>query len=162
LAGINTPRSRGRLWLRTRDARDHPAIDPRVLSDPRDLACMVQAVRLTRAIGARPELDAFRAAETAPGPEVGDDDASLEAYVRAHVGTYHHQSGSCRMGTDPDAVVDERLEVRGVRGLRVADASIFPSVPSGNTHLPCVMVGEKAAGLVLDGVTVGAREKGRA
>lgn len=161
MAGIITPRSRGRLWLRTRDARDHPSIDPQVLADPRDLACMIEAVRMTRAVGARPELDAFRAAETAPGPEVGDDDASLAAYVRAHVGTYHHQSGSCRMGTDPDAVVDERLRVRGVRGLRVADASIFPSVPSGNTHLPCVMVGEKAADLVLE-ATVAAAHKERA
>jgi choline dehydrogenase len=150
MAGIITPRSRGRLWLRTRDARDHPAIDPQVLADPRDLACMIEAVRMTRAIGARPELDAFRAAETAPGPEVGDDDASLAAYVRAHIGTYHHQAGSCRMGTDPDSVVDERLRVRGTQGLRVADASIFPSVPSGNTHLPCVMVGEKAADLVVE------------
>lgn len=150
MAGLITPRSRGRLWLRTTDARDHPAIDPRVLSDPADLEVLVEAVRMTREIGAQPDLDDWRAAEHAPGPAVADDDEQLRAYVRSAVGTYHHQTGTCRMGIDERAVVDPRLRVRGIEGLRVADASIMPTVPSANTHAPCVMVGERAADFLLE------------
>lgn len=150
MAGLITPKSRGRMWLTSTDARVHPGLDPNVLSDPADLDVLVEAVRMVRAIGAQPDLDGWRAEEHAPGPEVGDDDESLRAYIRAHVGTYHHQSGSCRMGVDGRAVVDPRLRVHGIEGLRVADASIFPAVPSANTHAPCAMVGERAADFLLE------------
>lgn len=148
MAGLIAPRSRGRLWLRSTDAARHPALDPRVLSDPHDLDVLVEAVRMTREIGQGDALDGWREAEHAPGPAIGDGE-DLREYVRGHVGTYHHQAGTCRMGADPLAVVDARLRVHGVEGLRVADASIMPRVPSGNTHAPCAMVGERASELVL-------------
>ena len=148
MAGLIAPRSRGRLWLRSTDASDHPALDPRVLSDPHDLEVLLEAVRITRAIGAGAALDGWRRTEHAPGPAIADGEA-LRGYVRSHVGSYHHQVGTCRMGTDDLAVVDPRLRVRGVERLRVADASIMPTVPSGNTHAPCAMVGERASDLVL-------------
>jgi choline dehydrogenase len=148
MAGLIAPRSRGRLWLRSRDARDHPALDPRVLADPHDLEVLVAAVRMVRAIGAQEALAGWRATEHAPGSGVADDDEAIAHYVRAHVGTYHHQTGTCRMGTDAASVVDPALRVRGVEGLRVADASIMPAVPSGNTHAPCIMIGERAGDLI--------------
>ncbi|GAA0448338.1 GMC family oxidoreductase [Streptomyces olivaceiscleroticus] len=146
--GIVRPLSRGTLRLASADPGAAPLVDPNVLAERYDLEALVDAVELCREIGGQSAFDAWRKAEVAPGPEARTRD-DLRAYVRRAVGTYHHQVGTCRMGQDSRAVVDPELRVRGVDGLRVADASIMPSVPSGNTNAPTIMVGEKAADLLI-------------
>lgn len=148
--GIVRPLSRGTLRLASADPSAPALVDPDVLAEPHDLESLVDAVEMCRDIGAGREFDEWREAEIAPGPAARTRD-DLREYVRRSVGTYHHQVGTCRMGVDSMAVVDPSLRVRGVRGLRVADASVMPSVPSGNTNAPSIMIGEKAADLVLDG-----------
>ena len=103
---------------------------------------------MCRHIAAQPAFAAARGAELAPGADVTGRD-ELRTYIREQLVTYHHHSGTCRMGLDSLAVVDPRLRVHGLENLRVADASIMPSVPSGNTHAPAVMVGERAADFIL-------------
>ncbi|MGP3920852.1 GMC family oxidoreductase [Nonomuraea sp. 10N515B] len=148
LGGLIRPHSRGRLWLRSTDPTTPPAMDPQVFSDPHDLEVMADSVELVREIGRQPALDEWRKDEWAPGSDVTDRDA-VRDYVRTHVQTYHHQVGTCRMGVDRNAVVDPRLRVHGVDGLRVVDASIMPDVPSGNTNAPTIMIAERAADLLL-------------
>jgi choline dehydrogenase len=145
--GIVRPLSRGTLRLASADPEAAPLLDPNVLAERYDLEAMVDAVELCREIGGQRAFDAWRKAEVAPGPEARTRD-DLRAYVRRVVATYHHQVGTCRMGLDSLAVVDPQLRVYGVEGLRVADASIMPSVPSGNTNAPSIMIGEKAAELL--------------
>ncbi|MGI5472876.1 GMC family oxidoreductase [Streptomyces sp. CA-132043] len=146
--GIVRPLSRGTLRLASPDPETAPLVDPNVLAERYDLEAMVDAVELCREIGGQRAFDAWRKAELAPGPEARTRD-DLREFVRRAVGTYHHQVGTCRMGRDSLAVVDPELRVRGVEGLRVADASIMPSVPSGNTNAPTIMVGEKASDLLI-------------
>ena len=146
--GIVRPQSRGTLRLASSDPAAAALCDPNVLSESYDLEAMVDAVEICREIGGSSAFAQWRKAEVAPGPEAKTRD-DLREYVRRAVGTYHHQVGTCRMGTDQAAVVGPDLKVRGIDGLRVADASIFPSVPSGNTNAPSIMVGEKAADLIL-------------
>ncbi|MFI6467299.1 GMC family oxidoreductase [Streptomyces sp. NPDC050528] len=141
--------SRGRLWLRSADPAEAPALDPRYFSDPYDLRTMVTAVKQAREIGEQKALGEWRAREVAPGPGVVTDD-EIAAYVRRNLTSYHHQVGTCRMGTGPDAVVDPLLRVHGVPGLRIADASVMPAVPSGNTHAPTVMIGERCAEFLIE------------
>lgn len=148
LAGIIRPLSRGRLWLRSADPTEAPALDPNHFAEPSDLVGMVAAVRQVREIGAGQALAAWRSKEIAPGPGIHID-AEIAAYVKRNLLSYHHQVGTCRMGTGPEAVVDPRLSVYGIAGLRVADASVMPAVPSGNTHAPAVMIGERCADFVL-------------
>ncbi|HWI22033.1 MAG TPA: GMC family oxidoreductase N-terminal domain-containing protein [Baekduia sp.] len=149
LGGLIRPLSRGRLWLRSTDPTEHPALDPQIFAEPHDLEVMVDSVELVREIGRQPELtDAWVRREYAPGADMTDREA-LRDYVRGHVQTYHHQVGTCRMGVDSQAVVDPELRVRGVDGLRVVDASVMPAVPSGNTNAPTYMIAERAADLVL-------------
>jgi choline dehydrogenase len=109
---------------------------------------MVAGLRLARDIMAQPAFDPFRDLELAPGVDAESDEA-LEAYVRAHAESIYHHVGSCKMGTDDMAVVDEQLRVHGVRGLRVVDASVMPQIISGNTNLCTMMIAEKAADMVL-------------
>ncbi|MFI9025505.1 GMC family oxidoreductase [Streptomyces sp. NPDC053560] len=146
--GIVRPLSRGTLRLASADPESAPLVDPNILAERYDLEAMVDAVELCREIGGQRAFDAWRKAELAPGPEARTRD-DLREFVRRAVGTYHHQVGTCRMGQDSLAVVDPELRVRGVQGLRVADASIMPSVPSGNTNAPTIMVGEKASDLLI-------------
>lgn len=149
MAGIVTPRSRGRLWLTGPDLEDPVAIDLQALADDEDLRSLVASVRQCRSIGRRPALaQEWGAQEVYPGPEVTDD--GLEDYVRANVATYHHQVGTCRMGVDDGAVVDPRLRVRGVDGLRVVDASIMPRITTGNTNAPSVLIGEQGSRFLLE------------
>ncbi|RNL86739.1 GMC family oxidoreductase [Halostreptopolyspora alba] len=150
LAGVIRPLSRGRMWLRSADPTQAPALDPRYLAEPQDLAAMRRALSMSREIGEATAMREWRLREVAPGPDVRDDDA-LRHYIHTQLLTYHHQVGTCRMGMDQGAVVDPRLRVRGVANLRVADASVMPSVPSGNTHAPTMMIAERGAELVLDG-----------
>ncbi|MEO6152583.1 MAG: GMC family oxidoreductase N-terminal domain-containing protein [Croceibacterium sp.] len=145
--GFLHPQSRGWIKLRSADPRDPPRILMNLLSEPGDLAGMVRAVRLTRSIYEQSPFRELIRCEVSPGPG-HQSDAELEAYIRANAGHRAHPVGTCRLGVDADAVVDAELKVCGIAGLRVADASIMPALPSGNTNLPCMMIGEKAADLI--------------
>lgn len=149
-AGIIRPKSRGSMHLASADPRDAPVIDPRYLSEQADVDAMLHAVKMCREIGESEAMSAWNAREVWPGPDAHSDE-DLISYIRNAAMTYHHQVGTCRMGTDRHAVVDPELRVYGVDGLRVADASIMPSVTSGNTNAPAIMIGEKAADLILTG-----------
>ncbi|MDX3851810.1 GMC family oxidoreductase [Streptomyces sp. AK02-01A] len=146
--GILRPLSRGHLRLAGADPERAPLVDPRVLEAPHDLETLVDAVEICREIGHSSAFREWRKAEVAPGPATRTRD-DLREYVRSAATTYHHQVGTCRMGQDPMSVVDPELRVNGVRSLRVADASVMPAIPSGNTHAPSMMIGEKAADLIL-------------
>jgi len=141
------PQSRGRMRIASPDARVAPLLDPAYLTNPADIAAMVAGVRIARTIFARPALDPYRHAETAPGPDVSSDD-EIEGYIRATADSVFHPVGTARMGNDRMAVVDARLRVRGVDGLRVADASVMPLIPSGNTCAPTMMIAERAADFI--------------
>jgi len=139
------PESLGSIHIRSADPKAQPAIRFNFLDDPLDRRTMVDAFHLIRRfIGAKP-LDPYRGEEYSPGPAVQTDEDVL-AWIRANSETVYHPIGTCRMA--PGAVVDDRLRVHGLTGLRVADASIFPTMPSGNTNAPAIMVGEKAAELI--------------
>lgn len=150
MAGLVTPRSRGELTLSGPGLADQPNIDLAALEDGRDVAALAASVRQCRRIGAQPALaEEWGAIEAYPGPEVSD--ADVEDWVRRTAITYHHQVGTCRMGSDADAVVDPQLRVRGIEGLRVIDASIIPVIPTGNTNAPAAAIGELGARFVLAG-----------
>jgi len=142
------PRSRGRLTLASADPCAAPLIDPNLLAEPDDVQPLIRGMRLVRRIFASPAFAPYRARETAPG-EAAQSDADLVAYIRAEAYTVHHPVSTCRMGTDALAVVDPQLRVAGVEGLRVADASVFPSIIGGNTNAAVVMIAEKAADMIL-------------
>ena len=159
LIGFNPcrPTSRGRIRLRSADPFDAPSIQPNYLDTAHDRELMRRGMRLVRRLAAADALRPVIDAEIQPGPDVESDEA-LDAYVRAHAWTVFHACGTCRMGTDlATSVVDERLRVHGVAGLRVADASIFPTIPSGNTNAPAIMVGERAAAFALEDARRGDR-----
>jgi choline dehydrogenase len=143
------PESRGELVLQSADPAAPPAIHPNYLATDGDRRTIVDGLKLARRIQAQAPLAPFHRREVVPGPDHGDD-AALLAFARATGGTIFHPAGTCRMGPhdDPDAVCDPELRVRGLEGLRVADASIMPTVVSGNTNAPAIMIGEKAADLI--------------
>jgi choline dehydrogenase len=142
------PRSRGHVKLRSADPTAPPAIQLNYLSDPVDRQVALEAVALTRRICAAPGLAAFKPVEYLPGAEI-QDEAGLLAAIGRIATTIFHPVGTCRMGADAASVVDPRLRVRGLTGLRVADASIVPTITSGNTNAPTVMIAEKAAEMML-------------
>ncbi|MGE5408791.1 MAG: GMC oxidoreductase, partial [Syntrophothermus sp.] len=115
--------------------------------EPEDVAALMAGVGVAREIAAAGPLAEVVGRELFPGPGVGTD-ADLEADVRARVELLYHPVGSCRMGEDGEAVVDPQLRVRGLRGLRVADASVMPEIPAGNTNAPTIMIAERAADLI--------------
>jgi choline dehydrogenase len=143
------PQTRGHVGLRSGDPLDAPVIEPRYLTDPAgdDLRVLLHGVRLARRIAAAPALARHVRAEFLPGADVQTDD-ELVAGVRERAHTLYHPVGTCRMGTDDDAVVDPELRVRGVAGLRVVDASVMPRIPRAHTNWPTVMIAEKAADLI--------------
>jgi choline dehydrogenase len=141
------PKSRGRVRLASGDPLAPPLVDPQLLSHPDDAATMLRGLKLGREVSRARSFARYRAVEVQPGPEAQDDAALIE-YIRKAAVTVHHLCGSCRMGPDDRAVVDERLRVHGVEGLRVADASVFPHVVGGNTNAAVVMVAEKAADMI--------------
>ena len=144
------PKSRGWIRINSRDPLDAPVIEPNYLSAPEDLEHMLDEVRLIRRLASQPALRDVIEEEMLPGPKIATD-AELGADIRARAGSIFHASCTCRMGPDPsDSVVDHRLRVHGLDGLRVIDTSIFPNVTSGNTNAPTMMVAEKGAAMVLE------------
>ncbi|HWQ37044.1 MAG TPA: choline dehydrogenase [Burkholderiales bacterium] len=141
------PTSRGWVRALSPDSRAHPAIRYNYLSTDYDRRAMVAGFRLTRRIAATRAFAPYVASEYRPGPEVRSDDEML-AYIRSTATTGFHPCGTCRMGTDEGAVVDPRLRVHGIQGLRVADASVMPTIVSGNTNAATIMIAEKAADLI--------------
>ena len=149
LAMINVcrPLSRGRLMLHSNDHRDAPLIFPALLQDGSDLALMRKGVRIARQIFSTPGISEHLAAEVSTGSDVATD-LELDAWIRRTVKDTTHVCGTCRMGVNPDAVVDPQLRVIGTDGLRVADASIIPAITTGNTNAVVIMIAEKAAELI--------------
>ncbi len=145
---LQRPESRGSVMIRSADPTVAPDIDPNYFDREVDLHTMRDGVKIGREIFAQPGFDTFRGPEYAPGPDVRTD-AEIEDWVRRNVDSNYHLSGSCKMGQDEAAVVDDRLRVRGLEGLRVADASIMPAVVSGNTNAATIMIAERAADFVI-------------
>lgn len=148
--GPNKPKSRGRVEITSSDADAHPSILFNYLQHEDDVAAWRQCIRLTREIIAQPAMDAYRGEELQPGPNVQSDDG-IDRWVRENVESAYHPCGTARMGQDcdPGAVVDTACRVLGLEGLRVVDASVFPTVPYGNINAPTIMVAEKAADAIL-------------
>jgi choline dehydrogenase len=145
LAGMVRPASRGTIRLSSADPGAGLLIDPNILSAQADLDSLAASLRLVREVAAASALASdWGARELYPGPEVRTP-SELRDYIRQTAITYHHQAGTCKMGIDAGAVVDPRLRVYGIDGLRVADASVMPSITSGNTNAPSMLVGERAA-----------------
>jgi len=142
------PESRGRIEIESPDPFVYPAIHPNYLDTMTDQRAAVAGLKMTRRICTTNAMQPFVAAELLPGPQVQTDDELLDA-ARALAQTIYHPVGTCRMGGDAQAVVDETLSVHGVESLRVADASIMPTITSGNTNAPTIMIAEKASDLVL-------------
>jgi len=141
------PHSRGRISLASGDSHVAPRIQANLLADDADLQPLLTGIKLARELLADSAFASCRAVEVAPGPQV-QGDAALTAYIRASASTVHHPTSTCRMGPDENSVVDAQLRVHGIEGLRVVDASVFPSIIGGNTNAPVVMVAEKAADLL--------------
>jgi choline dehydrogenase len=142
------PESLGTIHIRSADPNDQPSIRFNFLSDPIDQAAMVEGFKMVRKVIESKPLDALRGDEFSPGRQVASDDEILD-WIRNNAQTAYHPIGTCRMGPEgKNTVVDERLRVHGITGLRVADASIFPTMPSGNTNAPAIMVGEKASDIL--------------
>ncbi|MFN8664619.1 MAG: GMC family oxidoreductase N-terminal domain-containing protein [Thermomicrobiales bacterium] len=150
IPGITKPKSRGTVRLTGSDLDAPLAIDPNYFDDPADMACMIRAVRLSREIGAQSALEEWNGGEFFPGVDTESDEA-IDGYVRRDVSTWFHPVGTCRMGIGEDAVVDPQLRVRGLEGLRVADASIMPDIVGVNTNAASTMIGWHAAELFLHG-----------
>ncbi len=142
------PESKGHIHITSPDARRQPAISFNFLSAPIDAELTVRAVRIARAVMTAPAMADMQVTELGPGVSRTTDDEILE-WVRQVAETTYHPVGTCKMGSDGMAVVDDQLRVRGIDGLRVADASIMPTLTSGNTNAPTIMIGEKAADMVL-------------
>jgi len=142
------PESRGTVRIRSADPLQAPAMQPNYLSTEFDRRCAVAGVKLARRLAETNALRPYVAAEYRPGPEARSDEELLE-FARNYGATIFHPSGTCRMGGDDRAVVDPQLQVHGVQNLRVVDCSIMPTLVSGNTHAPVVMIAEKAAELIL-------------
>ena len=142
------PASRGELHIGSRDANEAPKIRANYLADPLDREMIVTVLKLARKIASQPALARLIVRETRPGPTVATDDELLD-YARRTAQTCWHPSGTCRMGSDGDAVVDPELRVRGIGGLRVIDMSVMPFLTASNTNIPAIMIAEKGADLVL-------------
>jgi choline dehydrogenase len=138
------PRSRGRVRIGSTDPMGLAQVEHELLGDPEDLAAVIRAVREIRRIFTMPSLASVTEEELHPGPQV-QDDAQWEQFIRDNSVRGQHPAGTCRMGEDDLAVVDSRLRVRGIRGLRVADASVMPTLTSGNTNAPVIAIAERAA-----------------
>ncbi len=146
------PTSRGAVRIRSADANDRPMIQPNYLSTPEDREVAADAIRVTRRLMGQEALKKYRPEEYLPGPHVANDTASLTKAAGEIGTTIFHPVGTAKMGlaSDAGAVVDERLRVMGLKGLRVVDASVMPSIVSGNTNTPTIMIAEKGSGLIIE------------
>jgi choline dehydrogenase len=145
------PESLGSIHITSADPYDKPAINFNFLSDAIDRQCMADCIKVVRKIASQPALADVLGPEFAPGREVQNDEQAI-SWIRNNSQTAYHPIGTCRMGpAGRSTVVDETLKVHGLEGLRIADASIFPTMPSGNTNAPSIMVGEKAADMIRAG-----------
>jgi choline dehydrogenase len=148
LVNIQRPESTGFIRAVSADPLVHPAIDPRYLSASSDLVVLREGIKIVREVIAQKPLDRFRGAEHTPGAGAKSD-AEVDAFVRQACVTQYHPTSTCKMGDDEMAVVDDRLRVRGLRGLRVADASVMPKIVSANTNAATIMIAEKASDYIL-------------
>ena len=148
------PESRGKIMLNGNDPRSYPAIHPNYLSTELDCRTIVEGVRIARKIAREDPLNAKIAEEFRPTKELDldDYDGTLD-WARSNSSSIYHPTGTCKMGQGPGSVVDARLRVHGIRGLRVADCSIMPEIVSGNTNAPAIMIGEKASDMILQDQT---------
>jgi choline dehydrogenase-like flavoprotein len=147
------PQSRGTLRLKSHEPGAAPAIRPNYLSIDADRHVAADSIRVARRVVAQPALKPYRPDEILPGPKVRDDDEAALVKAAGDIGTtIFHPVGTAKMGrdTDPSAVVDARLKLIGIDGLRVVDASVMPTITSGNTNSPTVMIAEKGAGMILE------------
>jgi choline dehydrogenase len=147
MVGSGRPLSRGHILLRSADPTAHPLIFPEYFSEAEDLHALTRSVQRMRDMMGASAIGGVIEAELAPGAIVNDQ-ASLEADIRARAATFFHPSSTCRMGTEPTAVVDPQLRVNGIEALRVVDASIMPAALNACTHAPTIMIGEKGAALI--------------
>ncbi|MCU0729932.1 MAG: GMC oxidoreductase, partial [Sphingopyxis sp.] len=154
-ACVLRPESRGTVRLGSDDAGAPPVIDPGFLTDDRDMAVLRAGVRMMHRILTAPPLSDFGLTDRYPVDIT--DDAALDELIRNRADTVYHPVGTCRMGSDADAVVDPTLKARSVDGLWIADASIMPRLVSGNTNAPSIMIGERAADFVKAALAAGAR-----
>jgi choline dehydrogenase len=143
------PESRGWVHCQSANPREAPAIFHNLLQTEGDRRTAMLAMQLCRQLMEAPAMDALRGVELTPGKDVQTEDQLLDA-ARDIMQSNWHPTSTCRMGSDPLAVVDQRLRVHGLSGLRVADASIMPTVVSGNTNAACIMIGEKASDMILE------------
>lgn len=146
--GPNKPKSRGHLHIASSDPNDAPIIDTRYLTHDEDVSIWRQCIRLTREIIGQRSMDRFRGAEYQPGLEI-QSDAQIDEWVKENVESAYHHCGTCKMGDDEMAVVDQSCKVIGISGLRIVDASIFPTITNGNINAPTIMAAEKAADMIL-------------
>jgi choline dehydrogenase len=144
---VVTPVSRGSVRLVGASIDTEAVVDPNYLGDQRDVDRMLDGLRIARTIGNSPRLSKWRKTESLPGASA-QDDASLIDYLHRSTTPYWHPVGTCRMGSDSDSVVDPELRVRGIQGLRVADASIMPTIVSANTNATVIAIAERAASLI--------------
>tara|TARA_B100000700_G_scaffold156858_1_gene174158 strand:+ start:3965 stop:5593 length:1629 start_codon:yes stop_codon:yes gene_type:complete len=142
-----SPRSRGSVTLRSPDPFDQPLITSGYFSDPHDMEVLKTAVKKMRKMMKQPAISKFIEKELAPGGDI-EDDISLEKEIRRNGATAYHQCASCAMGPEDDSVLNEKLQVRGIDKLRIADASVMPRIPNAALHAPSMMIGEKAAALI--------------
>jgi choline dehydrogenase-like flavoprotein len=142
------PKSRGSVSLRSANPDDEPLIDPNYLAEPEDRTKAIQSVRIIREILAQPAMAGFIAHERLPGANARTDE-QIMTYVRQFACCDYHPVGTCKMGSDALSVVDEKLRLHGLEGLRVVDSSIMPVLPSGNTNAPAIMIGEKGADMIM-------------
>jgi choline dehydrogenase-like flavoprotein len=140
------PKSRGSVWLDSADPAKAPAIDPNFLGEKEDLETMVAGFKMTRRLMETPAIKALQKTDHFTKDVRTDDD--IRNVLRQRVDTVYHPVGTCKMGVDAMAVVDPKLRVHGVQGLRVADASIMPTLIGGNTNAPSIMIGEKCADMI--------------
>ena len=142
------PHSHGEIAIRSNDPFEHPDIIPNYLSDERDQQVSVNAIKVARRIAQAPALQSVIYDEYVPGKQYQSDEELLYA-AREYSQTIYHPAGTCKMGNDAQAVVDDQLRVHGIQGLRIADASIMPNIASGNTNAPTIMIAEKASDLII-------------
>jgi len=145
------PKSRGSIHIRSKDPNDNPVIHANYLQHQDDQQAIVKGLQLLRKLAEQDVMKSMIVREVRPGPEVSDYEALLE-FAKSSGQTCWHAVATCKMGDESDSVVDSKLKVHGVTGLRIADASVMPHLVSSNTNVPCVMIGERCAEFLINDV----------